>query len=115
MYTADHTFPELHTKDLINGDGDPTTSFKLVTGMKSAISYLLVLFFTSVLQKATLHVGIKTLNMRHQAQKGVCNIFVGIPQHQKGCPVYVPHRRNIIYSYDVVFGESFSSALAYKS
>ena len=39
MYTEYHTFPALHTKDLINGDGDPNTPFKLVTSMKSAISY----------------------------------------------------------------------------
>ena len=41
--------------------------------------------------------------MCHQAQKGFCNIFVGIPQHQKG----------YLVSCYVVFGESFSSALAY--
>ena len=29
--------------------------------------------------------------------------------------MYVPSSRNIIYSYDVVFEESFSSALAYAS
>ena len=32
---------------------------------------------------ATAHVETKTLNMRHQAQKGFRGIFVGIPQHQK--------------------------------
>ena len=40
--------------------------------------------------------------MRHQA-------------HQKGYLVYVPSTRTIISSYDVVFDESFSSALAYTS
>ena len=53
--------------------------------------------------------------MRHQSQKGFCGIFVGILEHQKGYLVYVPSTRNIISSYDVVFDESFSSALAYVS
>ena len=29
--------------------------------------------------------------------------------------MYIPSTRNIIYSYDIVFDESFSSALAYTS
>ena len=33
MYTTDHIFPVLPIKDLINNDGDPTTPFKLATGM----------------------------------------------------------------------------------
>ena len=53
--------------------------------------------------------------MRYQAQKGFCGIFVGIPEHKKGYLVYVHSTRKIIYSYDVVFDESFSSALAYTS
>ena len=53
--------------------------------------------------------------MRHQAQKGFCGIFVGIPQHQKGYIVYVSHKRNITSSYDVVFDNILSSALAYTS
>ena len=61
------------------------------------------------------HVETKTLNMRHQAQKGFRGIFVGIPQHQKLYLVYVPSTRKIISSCDVVFDESFSSALAYTS
>ena len=53
--------------------------------------------------------------MRHQAQKGFRGIFVGIPQHQKVYVVYVPSTRKVISSYDVVFEESFSSALSYTS
>ena len=68
-----------------------------------------------VVRKATAHVETKTLNMRRQAQKGFRSIFVGIPKHQKGYLVNVPSSRKIIFSYDVVFGESFSSALAYTS
>ena len=53
--------------------------------------------------------------MRHQAQKGFCDIFVGIPDHQKGYLVYLPSTKKIIYSYDVVSDEIFSSVLAYTS
>ena len=53
--------------------------------------------------------------MRHQAQKGFRGIFVGIPEHQKGYLVYVPSTRTVISLYDVVFEESFSSALTYTS
>ena len=53
--------------------------------------------------------------MRHQAQKGFHGIFVVILYHQNGYLVYVPSKRKIIYSYDVVFDESFSSALAHPS
>ena len=66
-------------------------------------------------RKATAHVGTKALNMHHQAQTDFRGIFVGILHHQKGYLFYVPHRRQIISSYDVVFDESFYSALAYTS
>ena len=74
-----------------------------------------MLFCPCFVQKATEHVETKTLNMRHQAQKGFCGIFDGIPEHQKGYLVYVPSTRKVISSYDVVFDESFSSELSYTS
>ena len=79
------------------------------------MSHLRVLFCPCVVRKATAHVETKTLNMRHQAQKGFRGIFVGTSQHQKGYLVYVPSTRKVISSYDVVFDESFSSALSYTS
>ena len=113
MHTTDHIFPVLPIKDLINEDGDPTTPHKLATGAKYSVSHLRVLFFPCGVRKATAHVDTKTLNMRHQAQKWFRGIFVGIPEHQKGYLVYVPSTRKVIFSYDVVFDESFSSALSY--
>ena len=110
----DHMFPVLPTRDLINEDGEPTTPFKLATGTKPLLSHLHVLFRPHVVWKATTHVGKKALNMSHQAQKGFCFIFVGIPQHHKGYLVYIPGTRNIISSYDVVFDECFYSTLVYK-
>ena len=115
MYTTYHILLVLPIKNLINKDGDPTTPFKLATGMKPSVSHLRVLFFTCVVRKHTAHVETKALNMRHQAQKGFRGIFVGIPQHQKGYLVYVPSTRKIIPSIDVRFDESFVSARSYTS
>ena len=81
IYTTDNIFPVLPIKDLINEDGKPTTPFKIVTGMKPSISYLHVLFSPCIVWKATVHVGTKALNMRHQAKNSFCGIFIDIPQH----------------------------------
>ena len=90
MYTTDHIFPVIPSKDVINEDGDQTTPHKLATGTKPSVSHLRVLFCPCVVRKATSHVETKTLNMCHQAQKGFRGIFVGIPEHQKGYLVYIP-------------------------
>ena len=78
MHTADHTFLVLPIKYLINEDGYPTTPFKASTGTKPSVSHLRVLFCLCIVLKSTAHVGKKALNMRHQAQKGFCGIFIGI-------------------------------------
>ena len=83
--------------------------------MKPSVLHLRVLFCPCVVRKATAHVETKTLNMRHQAQKGFRGIFVEITYHQKGYLVYVPSTRKVISSYDVMFDESFVSALSYTS
>ena len=115
MYSIYHIFTVLSIKYRINEDGDPTTPYKLATGTKPSVSNLCMLFYPGVVWKTTAHVGTKVWNIRHQAQKGFCGIFVGNPQHQKVYPVYVPSTKKIISSYDVVFDESFSSMLAYSS
>ena len=79
MYTIDHIFPVLTIKDLINEYGDPTTPYKLATGIKPSVFHLCVLYCLCVVSKAKAHVATKTLNMRHQAQEGFRGIFVGIP------------------------------------
>ena len=71
--------------------------------------------FPCVVWKANAHVDKKLLNIRHQAQKGFCGTFVGIPQHQKGYIMNVLNTRKIISSYDVFLGECFSIALVYMS
>ena len=115
MYTTDHSFLVLPIKYLINKEGNPTTPFKLVTSMKSSVSHLRVLFCPCVVLKATSDIDYKALNMHHQAQKGFFLVSLLEPHHQKGYLVYVPSTRKIISSYDAVFGESFSSLLAYTS
>ena len=100
MYTTYHIFPVLPIKDLINEDGEPTTSFKLATSTKPSVSNLRVFCFPCVVRKATSHVDKQALN---------------ISTASKGYLLYVPITRNLISSYDVVFDERFSSALAYTS
>ena len=78
IYTTDHIFTILPIKYLINEDGDPTMPHKMATDTKPSVSHLRVLFCPCVVWKATAHVEKKTLNMRHQAQKGFRVIFVGI-------------------------------------
>ena len=85
LYTTDNIFPVLPIKDIINKDGDPTTPHKLATGTKPSVSHLHVLSCPCVVRKDMAHVETKTLNMRHQAQKGFRGIFVGIPQHGRTC------------------------------
>ena len=48
IFTADHIFPVLPIKDLINKDGKPTTPFKLATGMKASISHVHVILPTNI-------------------------------------------------------------------
>ena len=100
---------------MINEDENRTTPFKLAAGTKPSVSHLRVLLFPYVVRKDTANIETKAINMRHQVQNCFCCIFVGIPQHQKGYLVYVPHTRKIVSSYDVVFDEIFSSALVYMS
>ena len=110
MYTSYYILLVLATKDLINEYVKPTTQFKLVTGTKPSISHLRVLFCQCIVQKSTAHIRKNSLNMHHPAQNSFCGVFVGIPQHQKGCLVYVPHKLNILSLYNVVFYEIFLSA-----
>ena len=76
-------FPVLPLKNLINEDDEPIMPFKLETGTKPSILHLTLLFCPCVVKESTANVGTKMLNMCHRAQKGICGIFVGIPQHQK--------------------------------
>ena len=96
---------------MINEDGDPTTPFKPATDIKPSVSHSCMLFFPCVVRKATSHIDKKALNIRRQAQKSFCSIFVGIIQHQKWYLLYVTSTRKILSSYDVFLNEMFSSAL----
>ena len=56
VYAADHIFPVLPIKYLINEDGNSTMPFKLATGTKPSVSHLCMLFCPCFVQKATAHV-----------------------------------------------------------
>ena len=80
---------------------------------KPSLSNLCVLFCPCVVQKETVHVDTKALDMRHQSQIFFRSIFVGIPQHQKWYLVYVPSKQKIVSSHCILFDKTFSSTLAY--
>ena len=65
MYTTDHIFTVLPIKYLVNQDGEPTTPHKLATDRKPSVPNLLVLLCPYFVQKATVHVDTKALNMYH--------------------------------------------------
>ena len=67
--------------------------------MKPLLSYLRVIFCLFVLLKETARVDGKELNKCHQPQNIFRGIFVGIPQHQKGYPIYVLSTQNIFSSH----------------
>ena len=89
MCTTHNIFLVLPINNLVNQYGEPTTPQKLQTSMKPSVSNIHVLFYPCVVRKTTTHVDGKSLNMRHQSQKWFWDIFVGIPQQQEGCLVYV--------------------------
>ena len=98
MYTTDHTFPVLPIKDLINEDGDPTTPYKLATCTKPSVSHLRVLFCPCAVQKATANIGIKELNMRHQAQKIFSRYIRWYSTESKGIScVHTEYKENNIF------------------
>ena len=114
IYTEEYIFPVLPIKYLINKDGNPTTPFKLATGMKTSISHVHVLFFPCVICKATAHVGKNPLNMRYQSKKVFSWYLHRNSTASKRVSFYEPHKCMIVSLY-VVFDESFSSALSYTS
>ena len=115
MYMTYHLFTVILIKHLVNKDGEPTTPQKLATGKKPSVSNIRVLFCPCVLRKSTAYVDTKSLNMRHQLQKGFWGIFVEIAKHQKGHLIYVPSTWKIFSSHDVIFDEKVSSVFAYSS
>ena len=66
MYTTYHIFHVLTIKNLVNQDSEPTTPQKLASITKTLVSNLRVLFCTCVVQKETVTVDTKVLNMCHQ-------------------------------------------------
>jgi hypothetical protein len=47
-----------------------------------------------------------------QTKRGMQGIFFGFKSHQKGFLVYTPGSQQMVISDDIIFGESFSTAIA---
>ena len=83
-YMTDNIFFILPIKHLVNKYSEPTMPHKLTTGKKISVPNSRVLFGPCVVQKSTTHVDTVALNMCHQLQNGLWDIFVVITQHKKG-------------------------------
>ena len=68
-----------------------------------------------MLYRKLLHTLKKGFKYVSPSAKGFRGILVVIPQHQKLYLLYIPSTSKIIFSYDVIFDESFYSTLAYTS
>ena len=110
MYTTDHNFPVLPTKDLIKKYSKPTTPFKLTIGKNLQYRIYACYFFCELYRKL-MHTLTKGVTYVSPSAKVFRGIFVGIPQHQKRYLIYIPITWEIVSSHDVVFEESFSSEL----
>jgi hypothetical protein len=86
-----------------------------MTGNKARVGHIRTLFCPVIVKKLTAQYKGKKLNMHHQPQKGFRGILVGIPENQAGYEVYVPATRSIVTSSDVVFDETFQTAVGYTS
>ena len=114
IYAAHVIFPALPLRDLVNEKGAQATPTELMTLRKARVSKIRTLFCPCIVKKHTAQYQQQNLNMRHQLQKGFRGIFIGFPDVQAGYEVYVPRTRSIVSSADVIFEESFSSAIAYR-
>ena len=106
MYTTYHSFLVILIKDLIKKLSGRPHHLNLVQVQTLQYNFYAG-YFPCVVRKANAHVDKNALNMCHQVKKGFCGIFVVIKQHQKGSHVYISSKRKIIFSYDVIFDESF--------
>ena len=73
-------------------------------------------YFILSLYKEILHIWDKGITHVSQSKKGVYRYLCwSSTNYHEGYLFYVPHKRKIASSYDVVFDEIFSNALAYTS
>ena len=103
---------------LVNQYGEPKTPHKLATGTKyfSIKPTCIILYMCCTEGNCTCwHKGVKHVSSVISHKMVFWGIFVWILQHQKGYLICVRSTRKNISSHDVVFDDTFCSALAYTS
>jgi hypothetical protein len=107
---AASVFNILPVKNLDNANGDIASPHELFCGNKPLISQYRVFGCPVVARRWVVTVdGRETI---HCTEKGIRGIFVGFPPNQKGYLIYLPGSRTIAVSGDVMFDETFYSAIA---
>jgi transposase InsO family protein len=107
---AASVFNILPVKNLYNTEGDIASPHELFTGLKPLISNYRV-FGCPVVAKRWV-VSIDGRETVHCTEKGIRGIFIGFPPNQKGHLIFLPGSRTIAVSGDVMFDETFYSAIA---
>jgi hypothetical protein len=100
----------LPVKNHYNSSGGICSPFELFTGTKPTISHFCVFGCPAVAKRSVIYV--EGLSTQHCTEKGLRGVFIGIPSNQKGYFIYLPGSRNIACSGDVIFDETFYSAVA---
>jgi len=107
---AASVFNILPVKNLYNTEGDIASPHELFTGLKPLISNYRV-FGCPVVAKRWV-VSIDGRETVHCTEKGIRGILIGFPPNQKGHLIFLPGSRTIAVSGDVMFDETFYSAIA---
>jgi hypothetical protein len=106
---ASAVFNILPVKGLINKDGKSATPAEIFYGPKPCIGDFRVFGCPCVLKKWITHFDGKVLTK--QTERGIRGIFIGFANNQKGFLVDLLSTRRITISADVLFDESFQTAI----
>jgi transposase InsO family protein len=107
VYTC-HIFNILPVKGLLDESGNVSTPYTLFHGEKPRINHFRVFGCPVVARKwSTPHT-----TSSKQTERGIRGIFLGFDYNQKGYVFYSPGSRQIYISGDVLFDETFGTAIA---
>jgi hypothetical protein len=101
-------FNVLPVKGLKNTAGNPATPHELFLGEQPKISHFRVFGCPVVARKWST----PQISSGKQTERGVRGIFLGMDTNQKGYIFYSPGTRQIYVSGDVIFDETFGTAIA---
>jgi hypothetical protein len=107
---AASVFNILPVKNLYDSDGEIASPHELFSGTEPTITQYRVFGCPAVARRWVMTIdGRETI---HCTEKGIRGIFIGFPPNQKGYLIYLPASRTIAVSGDMMFDETFYSAIA---